>query len=247
MENISKKIEENNEKYVDRYPLLFLVNNRNEIKEISENTISYARRIATDSALKIPVWEIIPRVAVEVVRATIDYIADRKTTTVAEQYIDLGSTIRCAIEYAETEDADKIGTFNPKISVLTDMEYGVPYDESTMLCSEIFDTLFKECDRTIITKIAERASSEIQRASGARIANIQLIMLLFVSFMRKTKDFLIEHKDDNEWGYELDIAGVYFIGISKFNDGAESDYMIYITPAKELKQRSKDDNLTEVM
>ena len=250
MENLEKKMNETQERYLDRYPLLFLVNNREEIKEISENAIKYAARLATDSELRIPIWEIMPRVAVEVVRATVDYIAERKTTTIAEQYFDLGNTIRVAIEYAETEDADKIGTFNPKISILDDMKYGNPYDDSTMMCNDVIDTLFKNCSREIVIKIAERASSEIQKASGAKIANTQLIMLLFVAFMRKTKDFLIEHKDDNDWGCELDIAGVYFIGISKFDDtSAETgvDYTIYITPAKELKQRSKDDNTTEVM
>ena len=250
MENLEKKIEQHEEKYMAKYPLLFLVNNRDEIKEISENAIKYASKLATDSELRIPIWEIMPRVAVEVVRATVDYIAERKRTDIAEQYFDLGNTIRVAIEYAETEDADKIGTFNPKISVLDDMKYGVPYDDTTMTCNEIFDTLFKDCSREIIVKISERASSEIQKSSGARIANTQLIMLLFTAFMRKTKDFLIEHKDDNDWGFELDIAGVYFIGISKFDDETSetgADYTIYITPAKELKQRSKDDNTTEVM
>lgn len=235
--------------YKDKYRSLVITNNRSEIQEISEQTLKYLKEdLLLNNKTMMP-WEFVPLMASEVIKSTILVIVEQITTDNTALYVNLADICRITIEYAETEDADKIGTFNPKIDILEGMEYGKPYKTIPCRCDEFIDSYFDSGNIDIINKIAGMTAGELRRLYNVNIQSkdAPIIMAYFVGFMRKIKDFIEAHKDDgDDWGYELDIAGMFYIGVAKEDTDDGVKYINFMTPSAKMKQSSKDDAKTEI-
>ena len=121
IEELSKKIKDEELEKRKRYPILDIVNNREEIRDISEKTIEYAGELYPE--LKgLSKYVIVPRIVIEVM---LNYykLIDSKKAKGKNVYINIGDFMTIGIEYGETATGDKVGTFNPIIKTGPELQY----------------------------------------------------------------------------------------------------------------------------
>ena len=122
VKTLDEAIEQANVERANRYPLLELSENVEELSKIAEMAADYVVQM-NDELMKPEPWEFVVRVVIETMEETMKYLDQRKSTEFAEIYIDFGTLFRISICYAETQQNDLNGTFNPAIRIGHDMAY----------------------------------------------------------------------------------------------------------------------------
>lgn len=244
IEKLSEKIEKEELERRKRYPLLDIVNNRAEIRTISDNALDYCLTVYPElKALRDRnKWDLLPRVTIELITGVFNFIAAKKTKESGEVSYDLGDFLRIGIEYGETDDAEKEGTFNPIISVKSEMQYDNEIDVNNKVPYEkaIFD------DSTTLQEICSKVIDILYTKFGVKITHYSAILNMFAAFMRMTKQYLIEHRDDTEFGVEINLADVVDMSIEKYIGDSGDEYCIQIAPGQIAKlQFAKNDDITE--
>lgn len=258
MTELDKKIEQASVEKALRYPMMRIKDNLKEIREIGERAQDYFVKLDPE-VLRPNRWEPIPQITMDFLNSVFKYLGDRKTTEVAEIYLNVGNIMRVSIEYASTKGADKEGTLNPKITVGPDMDFNKREYEDSMTIEQAETLRVDGCehlpiqffdDRKVIKEICMELKPKLYTNYGIKITDSSwgIIPLSVVAFFRCAKDWLIQHKDDGECGVQINLGNTVFIGVEK--EGLEEDdveYFIYITPGQNFKlDYAKGDDKTEV-
>lgn len=260
MMTLEEKIQQADIERKRKYPMLDITDNRNEIRAISQMTQEYLWEIRPDLK-KIKVWEAIPRMVIEFIRASFTKID--KTTAIrdGESSIKIGDLFEVGVQYTCTSDGDKMGNLTPIIRCRSEFKYEnvnlpvhdeVPLDVLKTMeeekCSGLPIQFFDE--RKQIKDICTLAWKELDNY-GISTTDAQwwLLPVVVMAFFRKTRDWLVEHKDDGEIGVEINFADLLKISVTKeggFDDDDPVDYILSITPNQIFKKDfAKGDEFTE--
>ena len=244
IEELGKKIEKETLERRRRYPLLDIVDNRAEIRAISEESLKYAAKLYPElSGLKENnYWEIVPRIVMELLKEVFKDLSAKRNTETGEVSYELGDFLKIAIEYGTTQDAEKDGTFNPVISVKDELKYDNEVDINNKLRTDV--PVFE--DINTLQELCANVSKTMLDKYTIVISQWTAIMQLFVAFMRTTKDYLIKHKDDTDYGVEINLGDVIDMNIEKYIGESGDEYVIQIAPGQIAKlEFSKSDEKTE--
>lgn len=244
IEELNKRIEKEELERRKRYPLLDIVNNRAEIRTISEDALKYCAEVYPElKALhEQNLWEIVPRITIELLKEVFNFVASKKSKESGEVSYDLGDFLKVGIEYGTTDDAEKEGTFNPVISVKSELYYDNTVDVNNKLPSEKADF----GDSMTLQEICTKVTDTLMTKFGVKVSHYNAVMNLFASFMRMTKQYLIKHRDDTEYGVEINLADVIDMSIEKYIGDSGDEYCIQIAPGQIAKlQFAKNDDVTE--
>lgn len=245
-----------------RYPLLPIVDNRKEIRDISMATQDYLEELNPDLK-RIKIWESIPRIVIEFITAAISSLDKSDAINNGESTIVIGDIMEIGVDGLLTTDGDKDGNITPLIICRSEFKYeniSLPYrdeisaDDAKILREEHCEGLPVQFfdDREIIKKISKEAIKVLAGNYGIMFGEENdwyIVPLIVVAFFRKTRDFLVEHKDDGENGIEINFADLLKIGITKeggFDENDPVDYALYISSERVFKKdKAKDDKTTE--
>ena len=253
MRELDKAIEESNIERAQRFPLLDIATNVQELSEICEEAAKYVTEM-NDELFKPEPWEFVAQTAMQVLLATFKYLNKRKSKEFAEVYIDMGQLFQVAICYGETKNGDKNGTFNPVIRVGHDMAYehkDESYNDSmtAAMAGELEDMGLKYLhpmfydNKEQMKDIFATAANNLTTKYGIKIPEPEALSYIIVAFFRKAKEYFIAHKDEPD-GVEIKLGRLITMGIDKEADG---NYFIYVSPAQEFKmENSKGDDGSEM-
>lgn len=241
VEELAKRTEEVESERKKKYHLTEIKNDREKIREISEKTMSYAREIYP-ALPQIPDWGIIPSVMIEFMSQTYNFLAQKSTKEMKEVQFEFGDFYTVSIEFGTTEDADKDATFNPKFVVGKELSYDNDIASNNKLSKEAPEIDLNSELETII----KGAQNILHSKYGFIFEDWRYILYIVVATLRVEKDFLIAHKDDEEWGLRINFAEVYDMQIEKANqEDGEVKFYINMGPGKGFKLPAKDDEGTE--
>ena len=244
-----------------RFPLLDITDNREQICKISMATQDYMIELNPDMK-KLKIWEAIPRIVIEFINASFTQLQKEDITKTGVTSAVIGDIMEIGLEYMETTDADKDGNITPRIKCRSEWKYenallpyvdDIPIDMAKIMQDEKCEGLpvqFFE-NREQIEKISKLAAAVLRDPYGIMVMDSDwfLIPFTFMAFMRKAKEFLIEHKDDEGIGVNINFADLINLGITKeggIEEGDPVDYILYITPQQIFKKdNAKDDGKTE--
>jgi hypothetical protein len=243
-----------------KYPLLDISDNRKEIREIAQLTQDYMVELNPD-VKRIKIWEAIPRIVIEFIHASFTKLSKTDAMKNGESSLVLGDIMEIGIQYMATSDGDKAGNLTPIIRCRSEFKYenaSLPYRDEVPV--DIARTMEEEkCpglpiqfydDRETIKDISQIAIKELDNYGIILMDEWWIIPLVFVAFFRKTKDWLLKHKDDGEIGVEINFADLIKIAITKeggMEEGDPVDYILSITPNQIFKKdNAKGDDITEL-
>ena len=255
MSTLDEQIERVNTEKALRYPLMRFKDSLKEIREISEMAQDYIVELDPE-VLRPNRWEVIPQIAHDFIEGVLQYLGERKSTDVAEVYLNIGRLMTASIEYATTTGANKDGTLNPKYVVGSDLlletkEYDddISIEQADILkmdgCEHLPIQFFD--DRKVIKEICLTLSPKLYTKYGIHMGNNWgLIPLCAVSFFRCAKDWLIKHKDDGPCGVEIKLGELLIFGIEKEGPDDDVEYYTFIGPGQSFKlDDAKGDEHTE--
>lgn len=244
IEELSKKIKDEELEKRKRYPILDIVNNREEIREIAEQTIAYAGELYPE--LKgLSKYVIVPRIVIEVMLQYYKLI-DSKKAKGKNVYINIGDFLNIGIEYGDTATGDKLGTFNPIIKTGPELQY---YNDDPSK-NELTKTLpvFNSEDESQLEFVCKNTQNVLKSNFGIIVDEWTSISKIFTSFLRVTRDYLIKHKDDEgaEAGLDIYLGTVLDIGIAAEDTDNGVEYIIQFAPGQTFKfDNAKSDEDSE--
>ena len=244
IEELTKKIEKEDLERRKRYPLLDIVNNRAEIRTISEDSLKYCAEVYPElkALYDQNLWELVPRITIELLKEVFNFVSSKKSKESGEVSYDIGEFLKIGIEYGETNDAEKEGTFNPIISVKSEMTFDNVIDVNNKVPSDKADF----GDSITLQEICTKVTDTLMTKFGVKVSHYNAVLNIFASFMRMTKQYLIKHRDDTEYGVEINLADVVDISIEKYIGDSGDEYCIQVAPGQIAKlQFAKNDDETE--
>jgi hypothetical protein len=245
-----------------RYPLLNIVDNRKEIRDISMAAQDYMSELNPELK-KIKVWEAIPRIVIEFIQASFTKLSRADAMNNGSSSIIIGDIMELGVDGLRTNDGDKDGNITPLIKCRSEFKYenvNLPYrdeisaDDAAILREENCEGLPVQFfdNREEIKEISIIAKKSLETNYGIMFGNSDdwyIIPLIVVAFFRKTRDYLVKHKDDGEIGVAISFANLLKIGIIKeggIEEGDPVDYFLYINPEQVFKKdNAKGDDITE--
>lgn len=254
-EELQKMTEEQKLEKFRKEPLLDVVNNRKELREIAENAKDIIKSINPGIVDKMD-WQLVIRVTMEFISASVKYLTKLRSTDYDIVYLDLGDMMQIGIEFKRF-DAEKEGTFNiairPKSGFLFDGQELRLLGESVQADNEDLTLKYLYGDYNLnikqLKEICNIAMNVLIKdysvASSAE--HWEVVLLLFHGFMTAARVYLIAHKDAGDAGLEIDLGNVVNIGVEKFEEDEDGvcDYELYITPGQIIKLGGKNDAETE--
>ena len=244
LEVLQKEVERDRKR---RYPTIDIVNNREEIRIISENTLTYAGTIYDDlKDLPEDIWHIVPTAVCEFMKGCYSFLNAHKKKDMTEARIEIGDFIKFAIEYGTTENADTDATFNPLIELGAELQY-YNDDPSKNTVPTTAPDIPEDQNVEFVCKVAQNV---LKDKYAITIEDWRSILHLFVAFIRQAREFLILHKDSDDenaddCGCEINLCEVVDLGIEKYDTDKGVEYCIQFAPGQQLKLASKDNEKTE--
>lgn len=266
MTELEEKIKQADIERKRRYPMLDISDNRAEIRKIAQDTQDYLTEL-NSQLMRIKIWEVIPRVIIEFILSCFEQLKSTDVTKTGTVSVVLGDIVELGLDFTRTSDADKFGNITPYCECRSEWKYEnsalpyrdeVPLDEAHIMedekCSGLPIQFFE--NREEIKEISIRALKVLYEKYGVKFGvtpddtkNWWIIPLIFVAFMRKAKDFLIEHKDDGGIGVTINFANYIEFGIRKeggLDEDDPVDYFLFISPEQIFKkENAKNDAKTE--
>ena len=241
IEELSSKLEKEELEKRKRYPLLDIVNNREELADICNNTIEYCREMYKNLEQLPNVWELLCRISIE---TTMQYykLIDSKKEKGKNVYIKIGEFMTIGIEYGET-NADKLGTFNPIITIGPELMYYNDDPDKNQLSK--VPPVFTTEEQEQFDFVAKNTQNSLKNY-GIIIDSHLAIQEIYTSFLRVMRDWLIKHKDDGEYGVDIYLGTVLDIGIAKEDTDNGVEYIIQFAPGQSFKfDNAKSDDGSE--
>lgn len=261
MTELEQKIQQAGIERERRYPLLAIVDNRKEIREISIATQDYMIELNPD-VKRIKIWEAVPRIVIEFILASFTKLSKSDAMKNGESSIIIGDIMELGVDGLLTNDADKDGNLTPLVRCRSEFKYeniSLPYNDD-MTIDQLNILQEEKCEglpvqffenREEIKEVTRIAMNPLKNNYGIIMGEEDwfIIPLTVVAFFRKTRDYLVEHKDDSEVGLEINFANLIKMGIAKeggIEEGDPVDYVLYITPEQVFKKdNAKGDDVTE--
>ena len=259
---LDEKIAEVQRDEAVRYQVVDIVTNRKEIREISERALEILGELRPDVG-RMP-WDALASIAILFVDMGIREVhrMKKELPVGTDAELPLGRVMTLRIEYTATLNADKVGTLNPAILVGPDFRYDTkdtPYDDAVSVdmqatlnaegCPKLLPQFFDQRD-VIIGDTDHGLGYKIKEAAFDRlhivIEDLTLPSTIFVAFFRAAKEYLIQNKDMEEVGININLAEFLDFGISKEGPDDDIEYTIYLTPGQQFKLNfAKGDDTTE--
>lgn len=244
IENLAEEVERAEKERAKRYPLLDVVNNLEDLRRISEDTVKYAGEMYPDLGEALDgLWEVVIRTSLEFSKSVFKILEKEKSTKASMVSVEIDNFMRFGIEYGTTEDGDKDATFNPIVTILGDMVYDNDNPEETEKVVQVAQYL-GENDNTIET-ICKDTQTTMQTKYGVIIEDWRNILRIFIAFAVQTRAYLIDHKDDNDYGMDINFGNVLDIGIERYGlEDEKIQYCIQFAPHQipKLENAKNDDN-----
>lgn len=244
IQELEKKTEEARKERQKNYHMVEIKNNREDIRIICERTIDLAEEYYSKEMDRIPEWSIVSITVISFVKQAVAFLVDRATKEMNKVTIDIGDFITFGIEYGVTLEADgKDATFNPLTIVGKEMYFDNENMDNNKLPKDAPNI---ELTSDIET-ICQGALNTLKSMYGIIIGDWRYVIYIFVSFMRNVKQYLIQHKDQNDsWGCVINFAEVLDFTIEKCGEEDEpAFYVINFGPGKDFKITQKDDDKSE--
>ena len=261
MTELEQKVQQANIENQRRYPMLAIVDNRKEIREISQATQDYLVEMNPDMK-RVKLWEVIPRIVMEFINASFKKLSKDDAAKKGSSSVIVGDIMELGVDGIRTKDGDKDGNLTPFIKCRSEFKYEninlpymdeVPIDDAKIMREEKCEGLpiqfFEE--RETIKEIANDARIVLSDNYGVTMLEDDwfMIPLVVLAFFRQVRKYLVDHKDDDEIGIDINFAELIKIGITKeggLEEGDPVDYVLYITPNQIFKKdNAKDDGATE--
>lgn len=260
MTTLEEKTAEAERERAVRYPLWDLPNNRKELREISEQAmklLTEGDHALRPDMLPISMWEVVPRITMEVLQAIVNYLVAHRSVDVSEVYLTFGKLFDIGIEFIVMNNSENPTSFNPKIHVLSELSYemkDVPYDDLVSVedgqilreeNSEWLPIQFFEERETLyeivkgLISFPNGRDGVLATKYGITLFDWTILYSVTLAFFRAMKQYLIDHKDDQEVGLEFDLGRIIKFGIAKNGDDDDDDYDIFIIPGQEFKVAQK--------
>lgn len=237
---LEKKTEEVRLERQKRYHMVEIKNDIEEIREMAERTMTYAIELYPEM-VGIPDWNVVVMTSVQFIRQIYTYLASIRDKDKAEVFVDLGEFIRFSIEYGITESADKDATFNPKAIAKSEMYYDNEDASKNKLRTDV-----PEIDFSSLESIAISAQNTLRSDFGYILGDWRYIIYITVSFLRIVRDYLIQHRNDKDYGCMINFAELITFSIERFGEEGEPEqYQITFGPGKAFKLPSKGDDKSE--
>ena len=230
LEELNKKTEQAERERNGRYQLFEIRNDLEEIRNISERTCEYAGEIYPSIA-GIPEWSIIPRIVMEFITATFQFLKTKRKKGMSETFVELPNFVHFGIEFGTTEDAEKDATFNPIITVMGELTYDNEHPENNVIPKAAPEMDFD----TNIQFISETANNVLKGKYGIIIEDWKSIPYIFIAFSRVAKEYLVNHKDDKGDFLTINLGNVMDMVIEKYDGESGESYDIGFGPGKTLK------------
>lgn len=262
MTELESKIKQSEIESNRKYPLLDITNNRKEIRAISINAQDYMVELNPD-VKRLKIWEAIPRIVIEFILASFKQLKKGDAKESGKSSVIIGDLMELGIEYMSTSDAIKAGNITPFIHCRSEFKFenasipyidAVPIDIAKQMREERCEGLPIQFfdNRKVIKEISILAMHVLTNNYGIIMGEEEdwwMIPLVVVAFFRKSKEFLIEHKDDGGIGVKINFADLIKFGITKeggIEEGDPVDYVLYINPNQIFKKdNAKSDGDTE--
>ena len=239
---LSAEIEKEEVERRKRYPLLEIVNNREEIRKIAEDTLEYVGDLYP-SLKEINYWEIVPRITIELMKQYFS-LAESKKAADKCVFVHIGEFMSLGIESGKTNGADKDGTLNPIITVGPELAYDNDDPDANKLKKT--EPVFSAEDQETLDFVSKHVQNTLKSKFGIFVEDYHDIARIALSFLRIIRQYLIDHKDDEEYGVDIDLGNVLDIGVSKYStDEGSFKYCIQFAPGQTFKVGAKDDDSTE--
>lgn len=260
MTELEQKVKQSRVERERKYPMLDITDNRKEIREIAEAAQDYMVQLNPD-VVRLKIWESIPRITMEFILAAFTKLDKAEAKKNGSTSVVIGDLMELEVQYTETNDADKFGNLTPVIRCRSEFKWEnvslpyhdeIPVDVANVLRDENCEGLLVQFydNRKEIKEISEIAIGSLKNFGVMFGPNDWWIVpLVVIAFFRKTRDWLVEHKDDGELGVEIRFADMLKIGVSKeggLEDDDPVDYILYIRPDQIFKkENAKGDDITE--
>lgn len=240
---LSAEIEKEEVERRKRYPLLEIVNNREEIRNIAEDTLKYIGELYP-SLKDLDYWEVVPRMAIEFMKQYFS-IAESKKSADKCVFVSMGEFMSIGIESGKTLGADKDGTLNPIIKTGPELAFDNENADANKLKKT--EPVFTPEDQETLDFVSKHVQNTLKSKFGIIVEDYHDIAHIALSFFRLIREYLIQHKDQEEYGLDIDLGNVLDIGIQKYtDDNGGFKYCIQFAPGQSFKMdNSKDDDKTE--
>lgn len=244
LENLAEEVEKAEKERAKRYPLLDVVNNLEDLRKISEDTVRYAGELYPDLGESLEgLWEVVIRTSLEFSKSVFKILGNEKTTKASMVSVEIENFMKFGIEYGTTEDGDKDATFNPVVTILGDMVYNNDNPTETEKVVKVAQYL-GENDNTL-ENICKDTQTTMKTKYGVIIEDWRNILRIFIAFAVQTRAYLIDHKDDNDYGMDINFGNVLDIGIERYGmEDEKIQYCIQFAPHQipKLEHAKNDDN-----
>ena len=245
MEELTQAAENAEQEKAQRYVLWAAVNDLDDIRELSEDTIRYAADMYESMKKLEPekIWELVPRVVSDVIAELFKKVdankAKGKTITTK-----LGDFMTIGIEYAGTNNADKEGTFNPVIEVGPELQYDNEDKKKNELPTEV--PMFDPKEQDTMDFVCKSVQNKLRSKYGVVVEDYKAVEYIFTSFLRKLKQYLIANKDKADYGCDITLGETLNIGLTKYDADGTTKYCIGIDPGRIIKMEyAKSDEKSE--
>ena len=129
MTELEQKIQQAGVERERRYPLLAIVDNREEIRKIAQQTQDYMVELNPD-VKRIKIWEAIPRIVIEFISASFTKLSKTDAVEKGSSSIIIGDIMELGVNGIATKDGDKDGNLTPFIRCRSEFKYenvSLPY------------------------------------------------------------------------------------------------------------------------
>ena len=170
-----------------------------------------------------------------------DVIVDKE-----KEYDDfvLNVADRLEIGYSTTssEDDEKTGNYMVSIRHLesksSDTSLDEDEDNTIELCTQ-WNAANIKTQADVIKEVASRAKKELSNIINIKIESHEFVIPLFCIIHSQILHYIrLKRVEENKTEYEINVAGLYTVGIQETDDGEEE---IYYVPSIALKLKFKND------
>lgn len=212
--------------------------NRDELIEIGE----LANRILHDN-LSLGLNDPMTTIAIyaSIFETICDSVAEREDEW-SDFCLNVADRIKIGYTTTDNENDEKSGNFMVFIQHVESTTSDEPLDEEeddTIVIACQWNAANIKIQSDIIKEIAAKAKKNLENLINIKIESSDFVIPMFCMIHRQIINYIrLKRVDNNQNEYEINMAGLYNIGVQETADGEED---IYFVPSISLKLKFKND------